>query len=353
MKDLGLRLLLAVATMLTLASCNGLIYEDEGDCTVTYRLKFRYDYNMKFADAFAHEVKSVRVYAFDKSGKLVWQKSEKGSALAEDGYSMELDLPAGDYDLIAWCGLDNDGTRQESFTVPEMTVGTSTKTDLQCYMNRKHAADGSAYIDTDLYGLYYGDLSVNLPENLDGGEYTYTMPLMKDTKHLRVILQHLSGENVDVSKFTFTIETHKTVADDKKANANGYLDWDNSLLSDELITYHTWNTESGEAEIEKNGVAQTEKVAIADLSFNRVMADREMDLVIRNDEGEEVIRVPFVDYAVLVKGYYNQDMSDQEYLDRQDEYSMIFFLDENENWLKAAIYINSWRIVLQNVDVES
>jgi hypothetical protein len=33
-------------------------------------------------------------------------------------------------------------------------------------------------------------------------------------------------------------------------------------------------------------------------------------------------------------------MSDQEYLDRQDEYSMTFFLDEGE-WVSSYILINS------------
>lgn len=349
----------AIALLLTLASCDGVIYDDEGDCTVTYRLKFRYDYNMKFADAFPHEVKSVAVYAFDKSGTLVWQKTDKGDALAIDGYSMQLDLPAGDYDLIAWCGLDNDAT-QESFTVPQMTVGSSTKQDLLCTLTRQHTSDGEAYVSTDLYGLYHGTLSVNLPENLDGGEYTYTMPLMKDTKHLRVILQHLSAKDVDVSKFTFTLETYKAkdatgcyVATSNKANENGLFNYDNSLLADEPITYHTWNTETGKAEVVINDVEMQNNVAIADLSFSRVMADREMALVIRNIQGEEVVRIPFVSYALLIKGYYNKDMSDQEYLDRQDEYSMTFFLDKTEHWMSAYIYINSWRVVLQNAEINS
>lgn len=343
MKHLGMKILTAVALLLTLASCDSVIYDDEGDCTVTYRLQFRYDWNMKFADAFPHEVTSVAVYAFDKDGTLVWQKTDKGDALAEDGYSMTLDLPAGDYDLVAWCGLDN-AAQEESFTVPQMTVGTSKKSDLTCRMNRQQAADGSFYVDRDLYALYHGTLSVNLPKNLDGGEYVYTMPLVKDTNHLRVILQHLSGEDVDVSKFTFTLE-----------DANGYMAYDNSLLADNNIVYRAWNTESGEAGVDTDVSARavtSVKVAIADLTTARLMTDRQMFLTIRNAEGETVVRVPFIDYALLVKGYYNRDMSDQEYLDRQDEWSMTFFLDANDRWLSSSILINSWRVVLSEVTVQ-
>ena len=55
----GGRLLAAVACASMLYACDGLIYDGEGDCTVNYRVKFRYDYNMKFADAFAREVNTV------------------------------------------------------------------------------------------------------------------------------------------------------------------------------------------------------------------------------------------------------------------------------------------------------
>ena len=48
-----------IACTSMLYACDSLIYDDEGDCSVNYRVKFRYDYNMKFADAFAHEVNVV------------------------------------------------------------------------------------------------------------------------------------------------------------------------------------------------------------------------------------------------------------------------------------------------------
>ena len=30
---------------------------------------------------------------------------------------------------------------------------------------------------------------------------------------------------------------------------------------------------------------------------------------------------------------------------------MVFFLDKNENWVNTYIYINSWKVVLQNTDL--
>ncbi len=48
----------------------------------------------------------------------------------------------------------------------------------------------------------------------------------------------------------------------------------------------------------------------------------------------------------MVKGEYNKSMSDQDYLDRQDDYTMTFFIDSENRWYThAGIYINSWYVV--------
>lgn len=178
----------AMTLLLSLTSCNGAIYDEEGDCEVIYRLRFRYDMNMKFADAFSHEVKSVHLYAFDSEDKLVWQTVESGERLAQEGYNIVLPLNPGDYRLMAWCGLDNG----ESFTVPEIGIG-DTRDPLHCRLNRTTHPEDGAISTEDLHPLFHGTLDVNLPENLDGGEYVYTMPLTKDTNVFRIVLQHLSG----------------------------------------------------------------------------------------------------------------------------------------------------------------
>ena len=53
---------MALTAFAALVSCNGFVYEQEEDCTVYYRVKFRYDMNLKFADAFAHEVVDKNAY---------------------------------------------------------------------------------------------------------------------------------------------------------------------------------------------------------------------------------------------------------------------------------------------------
>lgn len=326
-----------------LTACDGVIYDDEGDCSVTYRVKFRYDHNLKFADAFAHEVKSVTLYVIDDNGSIVWQRTESGEALQAEDYAMTVDIEPGTYDLMAWCSGSETG--QESFTIPDSNV----KTGLTCTLNRERDDDGSACVRDGLNHLYYGRLEAQTFGETEG-IYTYTVPLIKDTNSVRVVLQHLSGLPVDKDKFTFAI------TDD-----NGSMDWDNSLLPDETIKYYAWHTEQGEAEIGEPagqgravsgiGSRSTFSAAIAELTVARLIKGRQPRLTITNDSGETIFSYPLIDLALMVKGYDNRDMDDQEYLDRQDEYNMVFFLDEGDRWLSAYIYINSWKIVLQQTGI--
>jgi hypothetical protein len=45
-------------------------------------------------------------------------------------------------------------------------------------------------------------------------------------------------------------------------------------------------------------------------------------------------------------------MTDQEYLDRQDDFTFTFFLDSDMRWLDASIIINSWTVVVREKELE-
>lgn len=346
-----LRVLTAAMVMLPLAafeSCDSVIYDYEGDCAVTYRLKFRYDKNLKWADAFANEVSSVHLYAFDRAGTLVWHCDEKIDPATAHDYSILLDLPAGDYKLLAWCGLRNDGEREENFTVPDVQVGKTSMEQLQCTMNRKYDEAG-AYSEAHLYRLFHGRLDVSLPTNDDGGDYEYTMPLTKNTNHIRVILHHLSGEDLDASDFIFRID-----------DENGLMAHDNELMEDENINYRPWDVFSTEAGVDVDGsrtITNVKGVA-ADFTVGRLIEThrKQMILAIDTKDGKRVARIPVMDYALLGKEYYEKEyhhpMDEREFLDRLDECVMTLFLDENNSWTSSVIQILSWRVVLNNVVLE-
>jgi hypothetical protein len=320
----------------SLASCNVLTEEDQ-DCALYVR--FKYDMNMKFADAFQNAVNSVTLYAF-KDGVLAYQRTEEGELLKQNGYRMRIDeIPYREkhkYDYITWAGEPDN----ESFTIPVLTVGKSTKEDLFCQLNRA----GNGVVSTDLEDLFHGmtngqDYSRSA-SSAAGDEVV--IPLTKNTNNIRIVLQHLSGKPVDVNKLNFTI-----------TDKNGKMNYDNMLLGEDVITYKAWHKAQGSAGIgeQQEGVITEVNLALADLTVARLMADEEPILVVTNDEEEMVIRIPLVDYALLYKRLRYEDMPDQEFLDRQDEYNMTFFLDENYKWINQFIYINSWKVVLQESEL--
>lgn len=259
-------MLAALACAPMLYACDGLIYDDEGDCTVNYRVKFRYDYNMKFADAFAREVNTVTLYLLDAEGRVVWQRTEQGEALSADGYAMTVNVEPGEYGLLVWCGTTDKG----SFSIPETTVGN----ELTCTLGREHDAGNEAFVAEDLDRLFHGWL----PEQTFGeteGTYTYTVPLVKNTNNVRVVLQHLSGEAMDKDRFVFTI-----------TDTNGSMDWDNSLRPDEPVTFYAWHTDAGEAGLASlpdgnaHGPNAVFSAAIAELTVPRLVKEQDRKSVV-------------------------------------------------------------------------
>lgn len=265
-----------------------------------------------------------------------------------ENYSMLLDLPAGDYKLLAWCGLQNDGEHDESFSVPEARVNETRVEQLQCTLNRKRDKSG-AYSEEHLYRLFHGTLDVSLPVNDDGGSYEFTMPLTKNTNHIRVILQHLSGDDVNEADFIFRID-----------DENGLMAHDNELMVDENINYHPWDIQGVEAGIGKNDnrAVSNVKGLVADFTVGRLIETHreKMILTITTKEGKTVARIPVIDYALMGKEYYEKEyrypMDEREFLDRLDECVMTLFLDEDHKWVSSVIQILSWRVVLSNVEVE-
>lgn len=335
-----------------LTACDDAIYDDEGDCSHVYKVAFRYDMNMAYADALTHDVKSVTLYAFDNNGKFVKSFNNTIASMAMNNYMMDVDLDPGTYQFVAWGGL-NDGLN--SYTVTAMQPGVSTIQDLTNMVNRTHDAEGNAVVG-EVNNLFYGATADTLPD--EEGIHVVTVPLMKNTKRINVVLQSLSGKTLDVDKFRFSI-----------TSGNGKMNYDNSLMADEILTYEPYYLQEGTAEVYTRADGEEEVqqlgVVVAEMNTNRLVKDwpERTWLHISTVEGKNVLTIPLIDYLLLVKGKYNGGMSDQDFLDRQDNYSITFFLydsnpggdddddDDEDTWWSAEIIINSWKIVLQNADL--
>lgn len=331
-----------LAATLCCTACNS-IFDEEGDCTPYYFVRFVYDMNMLRADAFATQVGSVDLYVFEAgTGKYVTHLSDKGEALASGSYRMPLNLAPGKYEFIAWCGLaDNNGDFSVAQTVAQPE-------DLICTMARSQGADG-AYSERNLHAVFHGTAEVELPDT--EGEHTVTVFLTKDTNNINLSLQHTAGP-LDPDRFEVTM-----------TDENGLMAHDNSLLADELITYRPWSLRSGTLDVTtRDEAAGTDGSSssgngeagflIAELSTARLMANHNPRITIMDkQEGKVVFSIPFVQWALMLRSANHANMGDQEYLDREDEYNLMVFLADNaddgekESWVAVSIYINGWHIV--------
>ena len=335
-----------LAASVALSSCET-IYDDLAPCRTEYRMKFLYNRNMKFADAFAGEVESVGLWLFDTAGNMVWSGSESGEALRAEDYAMTLDVAPGTYDAIAWCGLAGG----DAYYLASDKV--SRKEDLILGIRRRQT-DGAATVDNDLHRLYHGFERIVLAEPEGGGTVTAEMSLTKNTNVVRIMLQHLDGSPVRSEDFDFTIE-----------ESNAVMNYDNAILGNDPVLYRSWiKTETsawfdeednrmyddpdptGGGELGDGTLVEVNGL-MAERTVGRLMADRNPQLVVtRRTDGKRIIRIPLIRYMLMVKGEYNKSMSDQDYLDRQDDYTMTFFIDSENRWYThAGIYINSWYVV--------
>lgn len=347
LRILALRFMAIVALAVSFTSCDGVIYDDS-DCESSYNMvRFTYDHNMKFADAFDAEVSRVSLMAFNATtGRLV-QRIDMPSDMLTDDNELPLDIEPGQYDILVW-----GGEYDSHFDITAGENGTSAAEEFHCYLHR----DEALRVTEELPRLFHGMVRVDLPFASKKDPNRFTVNLKKNTNTIRVVLQHLSGQPVVADDFEFTV-----------TDANGWLNHDNSLREDDLLTYHPWYTHSGSVDINTDpsdapgsrydGPRPASRASLSaslvEFTTSRLHTQNKPTLTVRRkSDGTTVFSIPVNDYALLVKGFGNSSMSDQEYLDRQDEYNMTFFLDERGHWLSSMIIINNWRIVRHETNLE-
>lgn len=310
----------------------GCVTDDLQECPNEYNLRIVYDRNMLNADAFASQVKSVDIQVFDHAtGRPVYHHTESGQALASGSYNVKLPIPPGTYDILCWAGL-NEG---KAFSYSN--AGSEALTEQGMSLNTIGDISKSRLND-----IFHGLLTsaTFIDNNTIGSRepQAQTVYLTKDTNRVNVVLLNLDGTEMKDGDFTYSI-----------TSSNGDMAYDNSLTSTRRVTYNPWaitpivsvtpdKTES------KAGTTATQSGLAAEFSMSRLTPGSSSRLdVIRNEDGKTIISVPLEANLLLYKGAFYDYMSNEEYLDRQDDYTITFILDAKNNWDRAAmIYIQDW-----------
>lgn len=323
------------------ASCDS-IYDNELDCSTKIKFVFQkhrqalQSVNGKVANVFDTTVETVHLFIYDaESGELVFEQftttnhlkteSELNIGTGSERCYLPVNLEAGDYHIVAWCGLHEDD-QSNAFMLHE----EGTRSGYAACSVKRSEQTGQPVHEEKYEGLYQGmvaRVSVN-----DNGTTIIPVELTKNTNDIAVWVQHAS--------MTFAEGDYEVVYTD----ANGTMNFeDNRLMQEEdVLEYRPYATSLLTSSTEYNGSLVEAGALVAHISTARLMAAHQKDarLEVRNREGNTVFSIPFIQYLLEMQTFTSDG---QYYLDCEDTYQCSFYLTgENGLWTPARIIINNW-----------
>ena len=265
------------------------------------RLRFVYEYNMERANAFHNQVHCLSLHVYDKDGNYVRTYTEtRQSVLGDEAYRMPLNLPDGDYHVVVYGGMACEAS---SFSHTASIGSGASLPSLGVRVNPECLTDDRL---RRLHDHFYGSADIKVTQN---EESEHTVYMMRNTNTIQVALQHLNGSPIDCA-----------------------------------------GTKTGEGQTEVNA-------AVARFTVSRLVHDKATSCtlhVTRKSDGSSVLKLPIVNYMLMFKDNHDatKPMSDQEYLDRENSWRFVFFLDESNgnSWVNTRIIINDWKVVVNNTE---
>lgn len=355
----------------TMSSC---IKEDMDDCPPAISkvaLQFDYTYNVKQADAFAAEVKNINVYAFDENGKFFDSYIESREKF-ETGHTMEITgLKDGKYTFVCLARDRQVMSRAEDdemeFSFASLTPGVSSIDDLTERMGKDNGE--GIKNDKEFAALYTAKTQVDFQRlNQNGNEgtvVTSTLSLMKCTKTYRIVLLPYENDQADFKPENFDVRIEGSAA---------WLDHKGEKVKNEGITYLPYNMErranydGAHTEVNEEPVDQA---LIYDLSSSR-MFERQSDrravrdgdkskyddkrIIITDlrdkDHPIELFNHSLPWFLALCGEKVNPNWDDQEYLDREDHYVLMFYVSDKRDYnMITKVNVNGWNVNIKDTEL--
>lgn len=305
------------------------VNDDLSDCPTGTWLKISYTYNILNVDAASTQVGDITILAFDKNDKYV-DRLDVDSITLHQGYCMvRVPFPAGTYHLLIWGGISD-----YPYQLQNLKAGQTERKSL----NISLACDEKNQCDRKLNALFHCSL-----ENMTiSEEYkVVTAGLVKNTNYFSCILQDEDNLPLKQEDFAFTLESANSVTDYTNTpvgtTPTGYLPYlqEVSVMSGQIPVIH------------------------ARLNTLRIMKGDKTTLSIKHiPSGQVILHLPLTQYLLLSKIYPDHigDMGDQEYLDRQDSYTLLFFIKSSVTGIPQIcprMKVNGWIIRLNDSELES
>ena len=299
------------------------VKDEVDDCPCGFWINLHYTYNILDVEAAPEYIKEVSLYIYDAEGNFVTRMDVSQQELHDKGYRIKVKgLAEGDYQFVVWSGIASN-----QYTVS----GTKGSMDMFRLALTNQVESSRAQLND----LYYGYLrTVHYCD-----EYaSYDVSMMKNTNQLACLVVP-SSQNVVISPDDYVM---------KVVSANATIDANNNLVEDKLMTYEPFVIDTVTVNDSEYGAVKGIKFCISTL---RLMEDVDCRLILeKKNTGQQVFDVSLPEYLGMVGLMYTnmgRQLTLQEYLDRQDFYTIVFFLS-NETDRLVQLQVNSWRLRAYN-----
>ena len=309
------------------SSCDW-VNDDLSDCPTGTWLKISYTYNILNVDAASTQVGDITILAFDKNDKYV-DRLDVDSITLHQGYCMvRLPFPEETYHLLIWGGISG-----YQYQLPNLKAGQTERKSL----NISLACDNKNQFNRKLNALFHSSL-----ENITISEeyQVITAGLVKNTNYFSCILQDENNLPLRQEDFAFTLES-----------TNGVIDYTNTPVGTTPTCYLPYRQELS---------LTSEQIPIIHARLNtlRIMKGDDTTLSIKHTpSGKTILHLPLTQCLLLSKNYPNNigDISDQEYLDREDSYTLMFFIQSSDTGIPRipTMKVNDWIIRLNDSELGS
>lgn len=318
---------------------NACIKEDMDDCATFIHID--YTHNVLNSNAFGEQVDEVTLYVFDEKDILVHTVHDQGKHITNN-YTIQLtDLPRGNYQFVAWAQNNEHTNEQANFTFPALTPGRSILNELTA---RLKVTPDTRLFNSNLNNLLVGHVPAQYVNQSTHNRIT--IPVKKITNTVRIVLIETGDKELSTDNYNIRIE---------ELQGNGIINSMYEVMPDDKITYAPYYFEKKTArdgEYDKNNPAEQDKALAAEFALSRLIDGHNIRLIAENKEGDRQMDVDLLEIIKLAELEGNASKwSFQEYLDRQDHYSITFYVNNGKfTLMNATIIINGW--VVNLVDIE-
>jgi hypothetical protein len=323
--------LLFVAAALSLVSCNSLVHDDLTECPEGIVIQLVPKYAAR--TSFEAEMTDVHLAIYDDDTNTRVKDMElSGTELAQQGYQVSVNLPEGNYHVIAWNGLCDTANYSEHDNA--VTLNTMNDTT-----------------DSTFAPLWHGMATSVKVESLT--METVEVPMVKDTNNFVVYLCATDGTKLNPDDFDFNITA-----------ANGQYDCFNNVLDGNEITYFDFSCKNEEIEASLDAdLAKTDELGMlnmvrSDINTLRLTTEHPSYLhITQKDGGKNILTLNLNDYILKAFRAVNagNTVSSQQYFDTEDLFNITVFLTPDRGNSKLyyvmALRINYWIVRFQQADL--